>query len=292
MEGRVNWVHFVQYQLCGSTFSSPSMHLSGSSVQLTNSVELTHGRDENKLMVDLVAWDKVEWLLDLGGRDPNRAWKGLDIHVHPNARALFVVALESHIGDGHNTCFWTDKWIMGCSVADLAPLGFEAVPLQTCKQRTVAQGMQDQSWPTDIQGGLSLIRSFEYFQLWNVLLEMNLTQDDDMHTWQLERSGKLSSKSAYRAFFNGAIPFEHWRRLSKSWAPPKCKCPLCDEEEEDDVQHLLTTCVLSWVFWFHILVPLGFYNRAPGRYEVCFAEWYRKAVKKVPKDTKKGMNSI
>ncbi|GJN40511.1 hypothetical protein PR202_gb29733 [Eleusine coracana subsp. coracana] len=128
-----------------------------------------------------------------------------------------------------------------------------------------------------------MVGLFEYFQLWDVLLEMNLSQTKDVHIWCLDGSGQFSSKLAYRAFFNGAIPFEHWSRLWKSWAPPKCKvflwlairnwcwtadrlakrglphpskCPLCDQEDED-VQHLLTTCVLPREFWFRILAPLG-----------------------------------
>ena len=138
-----------------------------------------------------------------------------------------------------------------------------------------------------------------------------------MHIWKLDGSGNFS-KSAYCAFFNGAIPFEHWRRLWKSWAPSKCKvflwlairnrcwtadrlarrglphppkCPLCDQEEED-IQHLLTTCVFSRDFWFRVLAPLGLQDRFPGRHELSFADWWRKAVKKIQKDTRKGLNSI
>ncbi|GJN24926.1 hypothetical protein PR202_gb12704 [Eleusine coracana subsp. coracana] len=166
---------------------------------------------------------------------------------------------------------------MGCSEADLAPYVFQAVPLKTRKQRTVAQGTFDQSWPTDIQGGLCMIGLFEYFRLWDVLLEMHLSPMEDVHTWRFDSSGQFSSNSAYRAF-NGAIPFEHGRRLWKSWAPHKCKvflwlaiwnrrwtadrlakqdlphpskCTLCDQEDEG-VQHLLTTSVpensgfISW----------------------------------------------
>ena len=193
----------------------------------------------------LVAWDKVQLPLDLGGlgildleimswalqvrwlwfakTDPNRSWKGLNIHVHPNACALFAIALESQVGDGNNTLFWSDRWLMGCSVADVAPLVAANVPSKTRKQHTVAQALHDQSWPADIQGGLSLIGLFEYFQLWDMLLDIHLSQEEDVHIWKLDGSGNFSFKSAYRAFFNGAIPFEHWRRLWKSWAPSKCK---------------------------------------------------------------------
>jgi hypothetical protein len=148
-------------------------------------------------------------------------------------------------------------------------------------------------------------------------ISIHLSQEEDVHIWKLDGSGNFS-KSAYRAFFNGAIPFEHWRRLWKSWAPSKCKvflwlairnrcwtvdrlarrglphppkCPLCDQEEED-IQHLLTTCVFYRDFWFWVLAPLGLQDRVPSRDELSFADWWRKAVKKIQKDTRKGLNSI
>ena len=102
-----------------------------------------------------------------------------------------------------------------------------------------------------------------------------LTQDVDVHLWRLEASGRFSSKSSYRAFFNGSITFEPWHRVWRSWAPAKCKlflwlairntcwtadrlarrglphpsdCPFCDQEEEN-IQYLLTTYVLARDFW-------------------------------------------
>ena len=129
---------------------------------------------------------------------------------------------------------------------------------------------------------------------------------------------QFTSKSAYRAFFNGSIIFEPWRRLWKSWAPAKCKlflwlairnrcwtadqlakrglphpshCPLCDQEDET-VQHLLTTCVLARDFWSRILTPLGLQDRTPTRQEKSLADWWRKATKRIPKEKKKGMNTI
>jgi hypothetical protein len=194
----------------------------------------------------LVAWDKVQQPLDLGGlgilnlelmswalqihwlwfkkTDPNRAWTDLDdIHIHLNVVALFNIALESKVGNGRNTLFWEDKWLMSCCLEDLAPAVVAAVPSRICKQRTVADALQDHTWPADISGGLSLVGFFEYFQLWDILHETTLSQDDDVHIWRLEGSGQFTSKSAYRAFFNGSITFAPWRRLWKSWAPAKCK---------------------------------------------------------------------
>ena len=45
----------------------------------------------------------------------------------------------------------------------------------------------------------------------------------DKHKWKFEASGDFSTKSAYRAFFNGVILFEPCRLIWGSWAPRKCK---------------------------------------------------------------------
>lgn len=122
----------------------------------------------------------------------------------------------------------------------------------------------------------------------------------------------------HRAFHNGAITFEPWRRLWKSWAPPKCKvflwlairnrcwtadrlaksglphpamCPLCDQEDED-VQHLFTSCVFAREVWVKVLSPLGLQNLIPSRHANSFADWWRKVIKRVPKCKKKGVNSL
>lgn len=68
-------------------------------------------------------------------------------------------------------------------------------------------------------------------------------------------------------------------------------CPLCDQEQET-VQHLLSTCVFAQHFWFKILTPLGFQDRAPRNGEISFADWWRWAFKKLPKEVKKGVNMM
>jgi len=149
----------------------------------------------------LVAWDKVQQPLDLGGlvilnleimswslqirwlwlkkTDSNRPWTGLDLYKHPNAVILIRNAVESQ-GNGNCTLFWSE-WLL--AVLDR---------LQKC--RTVAMTLQDQRWPGDIQGGLSLIGLFENFQLWDVLYVMVLSQKVDQHIWRLYVLEIFSSK--------------------------------------------------------------------------------------------------
>jgi len=119
-------------------------------------------------------------------------------------------------------------------------------------------------------------------------------------------------------FFAGSITFEPWKRLWKSLAPSKCKtfvwlairnrcwtadrlekrglphpdrCPLCDQEEEN-VQHILTSCVFARQFWFEVLQPLNLSHLTPSRSIDSFADWWRRSWKKLQKQHRKGFNSL
>jgi len=174
--------------------------------------------------------------------------------------------------------------------------------------------MIELSWVSDIRGALSWQGLAEYLELWDALAEFAVNDTKDLHHWKFEASGTFSTRSAYRAFFEGAIGFEPWKRLWKSWAPSKCKtfvwlairnrcwtadrlqkrglphptrCPLCDQEEET-VQHLLTTCVFARQFWFSVLQPLNLTRLVPSRTSSSLADWW----KKLQKQLRKGFNSL
>lgn len=80
-------------------------------------------------------------------------------------------------------------------------------------------------------------------------------------------------------------------RLAKRNLPHPDKCLLCDQEDED-IQHLITSCVFARDFWFRVLSPLGLQRCVPSRHVASLAEWWRKSVKKVPKDKRKGYNTL
>jgi len=103
-----------------------------------------------------VAWEKVMRPLDLGGLGihnlevmgwalqmrwlwmekirPDRPWAGLQIPVHSNTTAMFAIAVESMVGNERNTLFWTDRWLHGCSLEDLAPNVVNCVPIKFRKR--------------------------------------------------------------------------------------------------------------------------------------------------------------
>jgi hypothetical protein len=190
------------------------------------------------------------------------------------------------VGNGTNTLFWSDRWLLGTSLEELAPNVHKTVPLRVRKSRTVTEALIDHSWVSDIRGALSWHGLMEYLELWDTIADFQLNTAEDHHSWKFESSGIFSSRSAYRAFFVGAIQFEPWKRLWKTWAPNKCKifvwlavrnscwtadrllkqglphpdhCARCNQEDET-AQHILTSCVRPAILVRHppTLEPVHF----------------------------------
>jgi hypothetical protein len=76
----------------------------------------------------------------------DRPWAELDIHVHPNAAALFAVSVQTVIGDGATTLFWIDRWQEGKSLADLAPNLVATVSKCVANSKTVQQALLQAVW--------------------------------------------------------------------------------------------------------------------------------------------------
>jgi hypothetical protein len=54
----------------------------------------------------------------------------------------------------------------------------------------------------------------------------------------------------------------------------------------------VVSCVVARQIWFNLLAPLNLGDYAPGQQEYNFAEWWRRVLKKVKKEYKKGVNSL
>ncbi|WVZ53711.1 LOW QUALITY PROTEIN: hypothetical protein U9M48_004616, partial [Paspalum notatum var. saurae] len=287
-----------------------------------------------------VAWDKVQRPLQYGGlgitnletmgwalrirwlwlqkTDSSRPWEGLPIQVPLNAQALFAAAVETDIGNGEDTKFWTDRWLQGCTIAELAPNLIKAVPTRARKRLSISQALTNRRWIADIKGALSVQALVDYLKLWELVDGIVMQPEiSDKHTWKLSRSGAYTSKSAYQAFFLGSVKFAPWKRIWKSCAPLRCKffvwlavknkcwtadclskrglphpntCPLCDQAEET-INHLLVSCVFSREIWSTILRFIGLPTAAPQD-ERSFSGWWYRAISRVPKEMKKGLNSL
>jgi len=159
----------------------------------------------------------------------------------------------------------------------------------------------------------------EYLHLWNILSNIYLQPEvEDRHIWKLASNGQYSAKSAYEGFFLGAITFEPWERIWTTWAPPKCRffmwlaphkkcwtadrllrrglpseplCPFCDQEDEN-IDHLLVTCVFAREFWFFLLKQDNLHALTPQPTDFCFLNWWEKVNNTVQGAVRQGVNSL
>jgi hypothetical protein len=95
-----------------------------------------------------------------------------------------------------------------------------------------------------------------------------------------------------------ARPFYGWPCRTSVGQLTDCKrglshpeaCPFCDQEQET-VQHLLTSCAFTRQFWYNILSPFGMGQLTPGPEETTLADWWREVGNRVHKGFRKDVNN-
>jgi hypothetical protein len=212
-----------------------------------------------------------------------------------------------------------DRWLDGNSISALATDLVAAVSKRSVGKRTVQEALANLQWVWDIEGQLSVQVLRDFWWLWDLLDGFHLMPGvPGQHSWTLKASGVYSSKSAYNAFFMGAVLFEPADRIWHSWAPPRCKffmwlaawnrcwtadrlahkgldhlelCSLCDQEEEN-INHLLVNCVFARSVWFAVLSSVNLHSLAPDFQDYKLQDWWSRAEKRVQKQHKKGFNSL
>ncbi|CAL5027772.1 unnamed protein product [Urochloa decumbens] len=188
-------------------------------------------------------------------------------------------------GNGDRALFWTDNWVDGKPICDLAPTLVTLVAPIRKKTRTVSQalalvGNGTPRWVRDITGGLSVGAVIEYLHFWEWLRHTQLTPGvEDMVRWRWTSSGQFTVQSAYQALQLGRTAFHGADRIWKAWAPLRIKlffwlaskgriwtadrrrrrgldahdtCLMCDQANETP-SHLLVSCPLAKEVWWQIL---------------------------------------
>jgi hypothetical protein len=133
---------------------------------------LWRGRSETNGGYCLIAWPKVTRHKELGGlgisnlqslnwalrvrwlwlkkTSPDKAWASFQLQFSDQVKSLFDLALVSEVGDGSNTLFWCDRWLLGQRPVDLAPHLYAMVPKRVANKRTVVEGLTDMAWVHDL----------------------------------------------------------------------------------------------------------------------------------------------
>jgi hypothetical protein len=91
--------------------------------------------------------------------------------MHPNVSAMFSSSVISVVGDGTTTYFWTDRWLHGQSIRDLALALIGLVPKRFWNKRTIHEAMQELRWVADIRGSLPTQALIEFFLIWDIIHE-------------------------------------------------------------------------------------------------------------------------
>lgn len=80
-------------------------------------------------------------LIWLQRTDPCRPWRHLPLPCDPKVQAIVRASTSWQHGDGKTCLFWSDYWVDGRCIADLAPLVYALVPKRHCKTRTIRDGL-------------------------------------------------------------------------------------------------------------------------------------------------------
>jgi hypothetical protein len=103
------------------------------------------------LNLELFGWALHARWLWLQKTDASHPWAGLPFRVPDCVQALVNMAVVSTVCNGESTKFWTDSWLQGLTVTDLAPNLILLISKKARKHRTVAQGLLGQNWVQDIK---------------------------------------------------------------------------------------------------------------------------------------------
>ena len=93
-------------------------------------------------------WQFKSWALQskwlwLEKTDPNWPSRGLKLPIQKHVRELFLASVVTRIGNGANTLFWSDNWLNGTGIRDIAPEVVAKVGKSLIHSRTVAQALEN-----------------------------------------------------------------------------------------------------------------------------------------------------
>jgi hypothetical protein len=276
----------------------------------------------------VVAWDRICEPKEIGGlgiknlrilnhalrmrwrwfqlTDQEKPWAGLEFKLDEEAERMFKSCTTFEVGNGQKLLFWTDRWLQGCSIEDMAPNLMKFVRPRA-RTMTVAAAMHGNEWIAQIRGAPSIPAIAEFVDVWTALGTVNLGTEEVRITWKLTDSRVYTAKSAYSAFFLGRIqdtaashlwsagaPLIHklhtwfslkdrlWTadRLERRGLDHPAMCVLCFQEPETSA-HIATTCSFSRQIWYEILLGFRLHRFTPT-VDGEFALWWNKMAMAVP----------
>ena len=91
---------------------------------------------------------RVRWLW-LKATEDSRPWRHLHLPADVEAQAIFNASTSWIIGNGTSCLFWTDRWVAGQSISEIAPAMLALVPKRRRRVRSMSQGLSNRAWIQD-----------------------------------------------------------------------------------------------------------------------------------------------
>lgn len=99
----------------------------------------------------------------------SRPWQGLCWSANKTEQDLFQNSISVRLGNSEDYLFWSDKWLDGRSIPSLAPSLVASIPCSIKRSRSVAAGLSNRAWVSDIVGDMDLQALAEFLRLWELL---------------------------------------------------------------------------------------------------------------------------
>lgn len=258
---------------------------------------------------------RMRWLwFEKMGMD--KPWHGLPMPLRPETLHLARAAMHCSLGNGQRINFWSDRWINGQSIEQLAPnlMGFVR---PADRRMCAASALTSQTWLQSIRGAPSVPAIAEFLDLWETLSRFQLSAAPDSFTWRLTAKGSYSSRDTYRAFFFGrefapcaaeiwhswaplevkiftwlAVRKRLWTadRLARRGLPNTMQCQLCYQIDEDTT-HMLLGCSFSREVWYHSLLPLRLHRFTPTGLQD-LQDWWLSITSAVSSTNRREVNTV
>ena len=203
---------------------------------------------------------------------PERPWVGTQPPVDAIDRQLFRASTVVTLGNGEKASFWQSTWMNGQAPMDRFPDLFR---LAWRKNKTVKEEIQNQNWTRGLWRMQSVSEMASFVQLWDMVQEVQLNDEQDSIFWRWTSDGVYTTKSAYNAQFLGTYSLfkgQHiWQAEAEekhkffAWLLVQCKiltvdkmiarqwpcnpvCTMCNQEPETTA-HLILHCIFSRQVW-------------------------------------------
>jgi len=191
----------------------------------------------------------------------------------PQIQSFFAMAVETVIGNGKNTRFWTDWWLLDQSLEHTLPHLFSSSPMGAAFKCCAA------TW----SGGYTHL---EIHNLWYVLHQISLCgliYWSQYFQFLVANLQELGPKERKCKFFIRTVA-HNWcwtaDRLARWGLTHPPRCPLCDQVGET-IDHLMVSCVFTRQMWYTILQFFRLQLFAPQLGDLISVDWWSAVDSKV-----------